>query len=329
MRTASLRGPVSGLIPGALFALGLFTVFVDLPSREILFGPRLPLTAPSDTRPEVYSKADGQLAVLSQEDHTVKALHSFNSGVTFAPEILVAGGPGGIPVEGYTSASSPEGTIHVVVAIADPLGQVGLQALRSADMGRTWTAPVDILRHGDTLHDIDSNPFVTLRIEAGAGGRVAIFFAKQINGFFYVVSSTDGGASWGAPVRVDGGATDPTAGGYPYPDLVIAADGTIHVAYTDNRVSGSSTYGSALMYTRSTDGGVTFEPERMLATRGTFPDMTIAADGSILLASTRGARLAVHRSTDGGLTFVEFLTESVTSASFRAPRLEASARTPT
>lgn len=281
---------------GELVSLQLGT-FTDVPAEEISFGECLPSAPDHDWNTAVFARLDGRVAVIAAEDFRVVARSSTNGGETFGPEIPVAGGPGQLEAVFHRAALAADGVLHVAIAVIDPRGGIGLQMIRSADMGQTWSAPIDIVRNGDPIHDV-LGTFGRLAIATASSGRIAVLFAREYYDEFHVTASLDGGQTWTQPVRVDPGASgQPTA--IVWNDVAVGGNGMIHVAYVQNRGV------TKLFYTRSVDGGLTFEPEREVqtGTPGT-PDVEVAADGSVLIAYVRDTvAVEVLRSTNDGRTF--------------------------
>jgi hypothetical protein len=224
------------------------TSFQDVPAEERHVGDGIAKAGTLFDLASVFGRSDGHVVVIDMEDFKVVARHSANQGTTFDPGITLAGGAGQPDGEMFQAAQAADGTIYVALAIVDPLGGLGLQVVRSLDMGQSWSAPIDIVRHGNPLHDVLAWR-ERLAVAAGAAGRVAVLFADGFYGKYYVVSSMDYGQTWTAAVRVDPGAPDPlTAGSFYAFDLAITPNGSIHVVYVQPRGA------AKLMYTRSTDG---------------------------------------------------------------------------
>jgi hypothetical protein len=145
----------------------------------------------------------------------------------------------------------------------------------------------------------------------------------------YFARSTDGGHRFGKPVRVNREPGQVWGFAVSKPKVAIAPTGTIHIAYPANAVS--SVPGKSVLvmyYTRSTDGGKSFEQPRLLhqvpaldqsafmdggfTTAHAFGSIGVAPDGSVhaIWVDTRdwdrerGAGSAYYtRSTDDGRTF--------------------------
>lgn len=145
----------------------------------------------------------------------------------------------------------------------------------------------------------------------------------------YFARSTDGGRRFSKPVRVNRAPGQVWGFAVSKPKVAIAPTGTIHIAYPANAVS--SVPGKSVLvmyYTRSTDGGKSFEQPRLLhqipaldqsafmdggfTSAHAFGSIGVAPDGSVhaIWVDTRdwdrerGAGTAYYsRSTDDGKTF--------------------------
>jgi hypothetical protein len=71
--------------------------------------------------------------------------------------------------------------------------------------------------------------------------------------------SVDGGATWGVRIDVAGG---PPGVDHEFPMIASAGYGDVRIAWMDDRTGAWNT-----VYRRSTDGGVTWEPEVRLSNR--------------------------------------------------------------
>lgn len=132
------------------------------------------------------------------------------------------------------------------------------------------------------------------------------------DGFY--VQSVDQGKTWSAPVKLNHRAETVTTGAERGPKLALGKDGAIHVIWL-----GFYKKGGGVWYTRSTDGGKTFEEERCLTEmRPGWDNATLAADkeGNVFTVWTGqwpdlpedkespvAAPIILTRSTDNGRTF--------------------------
>jgi hypothetical protein len=114
------------------------------------------------------------------------------------------------------------------------------------------------------------------------------------------IRSTDLGLTFNDPIDVSR-----SAGSAFDPEIAIDSSDAINVAWEDTRTGNSS-----IMYSRSTDGGVTFsEPKKVSTGTGKATEVAIAndANGKISLAWVEDSighfEAYYSRSTDGGSTF--------------------------
>jgi hypothetical protein len=204
---------------------------------------------------------------------------------------------------------------------------MSIEVHRSLDGGSTWTSaplPPSIFDAHDPLRRFSSTGDAVLAYAPGG----ELFLAgvattgtshpdapqlETLTDFsVFVTRSLDDGATWSAPILWREGI-GPSAGVvHDKPWLVAAPDGALHFTWTE--FTGLVLTG--LHYTRSLDGGATWEPDRDLA----LPDLTtlsqvtgttIAAPGGgrvyvsflDLRGDGSGGRQLVVASSDGGATF--------------------------
>lgn len=115
----------------------------------------------------------------------------------------------------------------------------------------------------------------------------------------YYKRSTDGGATWGADVRISNDNQ------YSYRPSIAASGSTIHIVWYDGRIVNNA----EIYYRRSTDNGVTWGPETRLTNANlgsSFP--SIAVNGNMVHMTWTEYRdvndeVYYKRSTDGGTTW--------------------------
>jgi len=190
---------------------------------------------------------------------------SRDGGRTFAMPRPISDEPGDCvdsdnTVEGAVPAIAPDGRIHVVWA--GPRGLVHDSSANGAEWGADrvidpmpggWDLPIP----GITRH----NGMPVTAVDASAGrhrGAVYVNWIDTRNGDpdVFVMRSSDGGATWGAPVRVN---DDPVKNGAVQFFTWMAvdpSDGSVNVLFYDRR--GRRGTMSGLTLARSTDGGATF-----------------------------------------------------------------------
>lgn len=150
------------------------------------------------------------------------------------------------------------------------INTVGMFIYKSTDGGATWGHPQP-LHVGDLSDDkswiaCDNNPgsphFGNVYVVWGA--LAPLRFAR----------STDHGVTWkGTGASAPG---SPIVSSVFAPEVTVGTDGTIHIVWYNDGEGGVTTQSTSIDYTRSTDGGETFEPEReivsgMKGLRGSLP----------------------------------------------------------
>ena len=103
-------------------------------------------------------------------------------------------------------------------------------------------------------------------------------YGKDQDGYY--VQSRDGGRTFGAPVKVNQRAGTITVGAERGVKIAVGKDGVIHVVWL-----GHYQKGGGIWYTRSTDGGKTFEAERNIQ------DTQIGCDSPTIVADSSGVVL--------------------------------------
>ncbi len=250
---------------------------------------------------------------------------SFDEGRSWDPGALALP-PGAERCYTTSLAFDRDGSVHVVFAtLAGPNNvPVGAWHSRSADGGKTFTSPAQVLGPGKyqvrlAVDSATSPPRLYLTwVEPQGFG----LFSMAPPSSIMARVSTDGGASFGAPVRVSDARRDRV--GAPVP--VIGANSALHVLYYDYRrdifdfqnepgryqgdfelVAATSRDGGATFSEATVDGGVR-PPEPFLVFTPPFPSMAADPARGRLYAAWSDARaekpavlLAV--SSDGGASW--------------------------
>ena len=185
---------------------------------------------------------------------------------------------------------------NYVYAVWDRVGSTGggpAYLARTINGGTTWEPAHAIYDPGPSSQTIGN--LVAVR----GDGLVLNFFAQldeapdqTVTGFLAVMRSTDKGTTWSAPIAIADllgiGATDPETGtpirdGSIIPQVAVAPNGTIYVAWQDARFSGGVRDGIALSH--SSDGGLTWSPpirvNRKASVQAFTPSVSVRADGTI------------------------------------------------
>jgi hypothetical protein len=211
----------------------------------------------------------------------------------------------------------------------DDGGARGLVSSWTKDGGATWhpvVIPGISACSGNLDYDRASDPWDSFAPNGDLYAISLSFNAFSLHNAIFVSKSTNGGESWGAPIAVAADDTngldkqsitaDPFDSNFVYatwdrflspPGFPPSDQGRFHAA----------SYVQQAFFSRTTNGGASWEPPRVLFNPGTqagtigniitvLPDRTLV-DGFVLFAnhkrSIRGASIAVVRSTDLGVTW--------------------------
>lgn len=165
-----------------------------------------------------------------------------------------------------------------VVWVGVRSGRSSLYLNRSVDAGRTWTEPMALT--GDS-QSVFGHSLVR------AENRLLLIWhdTRTEHDHVYAVTSSDAGATWTEPARVDHFPVDAPVDASS-PTVLLSPDGEAFVAWQDTRNGRED-----IFLARSSDGGRTWAPEdqRMdMDDPGTavsrFPKLARARDGRIALA---------------------------------------------
>ncbi len=225
------RGAVGFAVPGSAGFAGTFT---DKEWMEI------------DTNAPSASPCAGNVYVAHTNFHGVSGSspivlsYSTDGGATFrGPKTISTGGQGGTPNnQGSDIAVGPTGTVYVAYnAFERSTGATTINLVKSTDCGVKWTQPVVV----GAINDPQA-PGVAFRtpafafVSADDTNPDVVYVAYQsLSGDYdvYVQRSTNGGATWGAPVQMN---EDPGARHQIFPTIDVS-NGALHAAWYDFRLS--------------------------------------------------------------------------------------------
>lgn len=202
---------------------------------------------------------------------------STDSGAAWSAPLVLATGP----LQGAVPAVGPDGTVVVVygrdiIAVGD--GDGAIEWVRSTDGGRTFSAPATAAALRAVPYQLPNAVFRTpaslpaLAISPTTGDiHVAWADYRHGDADILAVRSTDGGATWSTPRRLN---DDAVAGGVDQfqPQLAAAPNGRIAAVWFDRRLPcpdlpwiprenvGRANFCIDTYMARSHDGGATWEP---------------------------------------------------------------------
>lgn len=228
--------------------------------------------------------------------------------------IVTLTGPGPFSEPGV--AVDPSNPTHVVAVY-----QTNAHATYSRDGGATWTradgtAPPDYKVSGDVSVTFDNRGHAILCYIAFDKLGTPEYWAHNAtrNGIF-VRRSLDGGKSWEQnAVSVDAISTAPVVSFQDKPYVV--ADNNSRSKFAGNLYIGWTEFTldkSVILFSRSTDGGVTWSAPTRISTQAGLPrddngDVegftgAIGADGTLYVAWSDGNHVVFTSSSDGGKSF--------------------------
>lgn len=155
----------------------------------------------------------------------------------------------------------PDGRAYFASLVFDDSGVNAMVVSVSEDGGDTWGAPVEVVHDAIDFHDkqaiaADAMPASPHRGNAYLAWDRNLFSAASGGQRLLVSRTTDGGASWEAPVALREGAVN--IGVVP----AVGPDGTVHAVWSGAVEGGANLQ---LYFARSTDGGRSFTGARVFA----------------------------------------------------------------
>jgi uncharacterized repeat protein (TIGR02543 family) len=232
---------------------------------------------------------------------------SNDRGATFSPNILM-------PLERLSRQSDPwltvtqSGRAYFTRIEYDSTASAGGISVTNTTDGATWTPKVLVADSGGGLGGI---------VQVHPNGTVLATWWSYLSDDIRFDRSFDGGATWGADLRVNGVPGAARAWGawqIPIPSMAVdPASGAIYIAWPDSRAGNQDIY-----LARSTDGGGTWSETRVDDDTGVatqyMVDLAVDPLGGVHAAweDARSGNWSIHysNSTDGGLTWNDDLPVS-------------------
>ena len=230
--SVAARGAVGYAVPGVIGFAGAFT---DKQWTEI------------DVNPTSASACSGNIYVAHTTFHgasgnsPIVISRSSDGGTTWSrPQTISTGSSSGSPFnQGADIAVGADGAIYIAYTAfqRSARGFKGIAVVKSTDCGEKWSQPVFV----GSINDPQA-PGVAFRTPTFAfvaaddldPNTVYVAYQSFAEDYdIYVQRSTDGGATWGAPVQVN---DDPGERHQIFPTIDVS-NGAVHVAWYDFRNS--------------------------------------------------------------------------------------------
>lgn len=216
-------------------------------------------------------------------DRRAVTTRSDDGGVTWAPTVD-AQAPGEQVRETTEPVIANDGTVYFAWRNRDvPPATNTITVGKSTDRGLTWSQH----RAGVvTGAGISANGgFPRMAIDKRSGALYLVYQGTNFGDLDVIFQrSTDGGATWSTPSRVNDDARDSGAQQLT-PNVEVGADGRVHVVWFDRRggyvINGqnpASRGAGDVYYASSSDGGATFSPNRRVTDRSLNLDTGLNAE---------------------------------------------------
>ncbi|MDQ3280671.1 MAG: carboxypeptidase regulatory-like domain-containing protein, partial [Acidobacteriota bacterium] len=231
----------------------------------------------------------GRIYVIWDADNVERVAYSDN-GTSWTTVILPTPSVGSYDIGGDIKVG-PDGTVYSIwnrlVYTASTQTSERTVFSKSVDGGATWSTPVVIATQALTSFGSNNKPPAQESRGINAFGSLGLdnnpssayfgylyfvypdFPAGTTTGTninIYLVRSTNGGTSWSTPLKVNDDVGTATQ---IFPWLAVdPTDGSVNVSWYDTRIDTTNNRKTQLFYARSSNGGISFEPNILVTDNG-------------------------------------------------------------
>jgi hypothetical protein len=216
----------------------------------------------------------------SANDADIMITRSTDGGATWSAQTNISNGvAAGSHNQGVNLQTGPNGEVNAAWAIYDafPADETAIGFNRSTDGGVTWTGESRIISNIRGIRNtplpnttIRRNSFPSMAVDVSGGPRNGSIYIVWTNvgvpgvntgdADIYLIGSTDQGATWSTPVRVN---TDATTNSQWFPWVSCdSLTGEVNVVFYDRRDDVADTLATTYV-AHSTDGGSTWSNLRV------------------------------------------------------------------
>jgi hypothetical protein len=242
-------------------------------------------------------------------DSEIEVVYTNNNGISYSNAVNISSAVNaGSHNQGVNIQTGPDGQVYAVWSIYDgfPTDETALGFAKSLNGGATWLPATRIIsntrgiRSSEVGKNMRVNSFPSMTVDLGGDGTIYIVWANiGVPGVnvgpdtdIYMIKSSDEGATWSAPIRVN---QDPAGVGSKHYFPWITCDpetGALSVIFYDDRNVGGNK--CEVFCANSFDGGETWEDFRVSDvdfTPAPIPGLAGGYMGDYLGIAARGGKV--------------------------------------